>query len=87
MQKITLYRYTRPDGGVTVSPVQPDGEYTVLYRLVADEGKVLTDCTDVCGCIDTDKPDKWTEIAETDMDMTETEEKAAAYDILMGVTE
>lgn len=28
MQTITLYRYTRPNGGVTVSTVKPSGEYT-----------------------------------------------------------
>ena len=61
MQKITLYRYNRPDGGVTVSPVKPDGEYTEMYRLVADEGMVLTDGVDQTACIDTDKPDVWME--------------------------
>ncbi len=41
MQTITLYRYTREDGGVTTSPVKPDGEYTEKVRVVADEGKRL----------------------------------------------
>ena len=54
MQKVTLYRYTRPDGGVSVSPVKPEGAYEELCRLIADEGKLLTTdgqnfyaCTDV----------------------------------------
>jgi hypothetical protein len=54
MQAITLYRYNRADGGVTISPVKPDGEYTEMVRLIADEGRVLTKdgenfttCTDV----------------------------------------
>lgn len=85
MQKITLYRYTRADGGVTVSPVQPDGKYTILYRLVAEDGYTLTNGSTVAVCVDTDEPDKWTEIVETDMD--ETAAKAAAYDVLMGVRE
>ena len=62
MQTITLYRYTRPDGGVTVSPQKPEGEYTTLCRLVAEEGKALTDGTTITPCIDTDAPDAWSEI-------------------------
>lgn len=85
MKKITLYRYTRADGGVSVSPVQPAGEYTVLYRLVAEDGYTLTDGSTVAVCVDTDEPDKWTEIVETADD--ETAAKAAAYDVLMGVRE
>ena len=85
MKKITLYRYTRADGGVSVSPVQPAGEYTVLYRLVAEDGSTLTDGSTVAACVDTDEPDKWAEIVETDTD--ETAAKAAAYDVLMGVRE
>ena len=70
MQTITLYRYNRPDGGVTVSPVKPDVEYTELYRLVADEGYILTDGEDVTYCTDTDNPAVWYEVA--DNEMTET---------------
>lgn len=84
MQKITLYRYKRDDGGVTISPVQPDWEYTVLYRLVAEDGYTLTDGNTTAGCVDTDNPAVWEEIAEiTD----EIAAKATAYDVLMGVTE
>ena len=83
MQKITLYRFNRPDGGVSVSPVKPDCEYTELTRLIADEGCTITDGVTVCECVDTDNPGAWAEVA-TD---TETEQKALAYDILMGVSE
>lgn len=62
MQKITLYRYIRPGGGVTVSPVKPDAEYTVLYRLIADEGMELTDGVTNTTCVDTDNPDAWEEL-------------------------
>ena len=86
MQTITLYRYARADGGITTSPVAPpDGtEYALRYRLVADEGKVLTDGTTTTACTDVDSPDGWTEIYNHG-EMTETEEKAAAFDILTGV--
>jgi hypothetical protein len=85
MQKITLYRFTRPDGGVTTSQVNPDGEYTELFRLVADEGYILTDGVNFTSCIDTDNPGAWSEVP--DPDLSEVEEKAAAYDILVGVSE
>ena len=39
----TLYRYEREPGCITVSTEQPTNvEYTEIYRLIADEGKVLT---------------------------------------------
>ena len=64
MQTVTLYRYTRPDGGVTNATVKPEGAYTVRHRLIADEGMVLTNGTDMASCVDVDSTDGWTEIAE-----------------------
>lgn len=51
MTTITLYRYIRDDGGVTVSPEKPDCDYTEKVRLVADVGKrlVLPDGTYALG--------------------------------------
>lgn len=65
MQKIPLYRYTRPDGGVTVSAVKPDAEYTEMTRLVADEGNALTDGNTTTPCVDTDNPNVWAEVEDT----------------------
>lgn len=62
MQTITLYRYTRPDGGISVSPIKPNAEYTEMVRLVADEGKILTDGTNTTMCIDVSSAEGWTEI-------------------------
>ena len=86
MQKIPLYRFTRPDGGTTVSTVKPSGEYTELTRLVADDGYVLTDGVTTTACTDTATPDIWSEVPDTE-NPGAMEEKAAAYDILMGVSE
>ena len=86
MQAITLYRYVRPDGGITISPVKPGAEYTEMYRLIADEGKALTDGVTITACTDTSDPYIWMEIDDPG-EMTETEQKAAAYDILTGVSE
>ena len=66
MQKINLYRFIRPDGGVTVSTVKPNGDYTELSRLVADEGYILTDGEHFTPCTDTDNPGAWTEIPDTE---------------------
>lgn len=95
MQTINLYRYTRPDGGVTVSTIQPDVEYTALYRLVADEGMLLTDGITTTSCVDTTDTSIWSEIVDTSNGNTQINpelsaeiiEKAKAYDILMGVNE
>ena len=63
MQIITLYKYTRADGGTTISPVKPDCEHTEMVRLVADEGKVLTqDGENFTVCVDVETADGWYEI-------------------------
>lgn len=62
MQTIILYRYNREGGGVTVSPEKPDCEYQESVRLVADEGKLLTNGNIETACIDTDSAEGWTEI-------------------------
>lgn len=89
MQKITLYRYIRPDGGVSVSTVKPDAEYTEMTRLVADDGYILTDGINYVGCTDTDNPSAWSEIEYTENqdELSDIEQKAHAYDIMMGVSE
>lgn len=89
MWTITLYRYIRPDSGVSVSTVKPDVEYTELTRLAADKGYILTDGVNYASCIDTDNPSVWSEVEYTEGqdEPSEVEQKAHAYDILMGVAE
>lgn len=51
----TLYRFKRADGGITVSPNKPNGDYTELFRIIADEGKAVTkDGNNLYPVIDTD---------------------------------
>jgi hypothetical protein len=72
MQIINLYRYTRKDGGITVSPNKPKCEYTEMYRLIADDGKVLTqDGESITSCIDTETADGWYEVDEADQEYGE----------------
>ena len=88
MQKITMYRYERPDGGVTISPTLPEGvvDYDIRYRLIADDGKAMTDGEIVAECVDTATPDEWTEI-DAPADEDEDKQYAEAGKILMGVSE
>ena len=37
-----IYRYQRPDGGYTVTPFKPEGHYEVRWRLIAEEGRAIT---------------------------------------------
>jgi hypothetical protein len=62
MQIIPLYRYTRPKGGVTVSPIKPECEYTELFRLVANDGMALTNGETTTYCVDTGTMEGWAEV-------------------------
>ncbi len=63
MQIKTLYKFNRPDGGVTVSPNKPDGEYTEMVRLIADEGKAITlDGVNFTTCTDVESAEGWYEV-------------------------
>lgn len=64
----TLYKYEREPGRFTVSPDRPDCGYTEMYRLIADEGKVLVNGDMRTECIDVDDPDGWEETEDTEQD-------------------
>lgn len=72
MQVVNLYKYIRDDGGVTVSPVKPDIEYTEMFRLIADENKELVNGDARAFCIDVETTEGWT---ETEVEVKETKEK------------
>ena len=62
MQIINLYRYERDGGGITVSPEKPDKPHTIKYRIIADEGKILTNGETMTPCVDVDSTEGWDEI-------------------------
>ena len=74
MQNITIYRYLRESGGVTVSPEKPDCEYTEMHRLIADDNKLLTNGEITTCCIDVESADGWYEI-EDETEKAESELK------------
>ena len=81
MQIKDLYKYERADGGVTVSPIKPDGEYTEMVRLVADDGKILTYHGEIYGeVVDTDSADGWGEVDKPKDGTTYDDSKAAEYE-------
>ena len=47
-----LYKSERKDGGHTVSPIKPEGSYQVRWRLIAEEGKAITDGEQIVTVID-----------------------------------
>ena len=66
MIKKDLYRYTGRNGIITSLVHLEDAKYYPMYRLIADEGKVLTDGELTVKSIDIFAEDlgKWTEIDE-----------------------
>lgn len=68
MEVRTLYRTTK-NGKTTVGPNKPAGEeYTETFRVIAGEGMLLTDGTSTYVCVDTDKPEAFSEISDPDYD-------------------
>lgn len=72
MEIKTLYKYVREDGGTTVSPNKPEGEYTEEVRIIAGEGKAVTkDGNNLYSVIDDISTDGYYEV---DMPKEETTE-------------
>ena len=70
MITMTLYRVERSDGGIDVTPNKPTEQpYTETFRLIADEGKLLTDGENQFTCIDTDNPDDFTEVDDPEFNL------------------
>lgn len=71
----TMYRYEREEGKVTVSFAQPtDKPFTEVYRLIAEEGKVITkDGVDVFECKDVHDYTGYYEIEKVEEEGSENE--------------
>ena len=58
-----LYHFEREEGKITVSTEKPECDYTLRYRLIADEDKELTkDGENFVACIDVDSTEGWYEV-------------------------
>lgn len=84
----TLYVYTRPDGGTDISPIVPEEgmAYETRHRLIADEGKILTDGKLSAYVIDTNNPDAWTEKDDDGSADSDGEEEITAAEALRIIT-
>lgn len=80
MQIVNLYKYIRDDGGVTVSPIKPNTEYTEMFRLIANEGKELMNGDIRTPCIDVETTEGWSEI---DAPITDEEDDDKTYSGLL----
>jgi hypothetical protein len=69
MIKKDLYFYEGEGGSIQTLIKIPYARYTQMYRLIADEGKELTDGTNRTTCIDVlpENVDKWTEVEAEDV--------------------
>lgn len=60
-----LYYYERESDKFTVSTNKPECDYTLRYRLIADNDKQLTqDGVNFITCIDVESTDGWYEVGE-----------------------
>ena len=76
MKTIDLYKYVRPDGGVTVSATKPECEFEPMYRLIADEGKALTkDGENLTPCTDVISVEGWYEVELPEKEVSEPTDK------------
>lgn len=64
MIKNIIYKYERTPGRLTISPRRPLCTYTQMFRLIADEGKILTNDggQTQLHCIDVENLEGWVEI-------------------------
>lgn len=73
---------------MTIGPNEPEQgtEYTTLFRIISDEGKLLTDGTDfTTPCIDVDDVSGWYEIDEPEPEEVDEEiSDSEALDIITG---
>lgn len=61
----TLYRYERDHGKLTVSTKKPECDYTEKFRVIADEGMLVTqDGMNLTPVVDVDSVDGWYEVED-----------------------
>ena len=83
MEIKALYRYVRPDGGITVSPIKPNCDYSEKYRIIAGKDKSVTlNGIDLYKSYEADFFEGWYEVDNPeiiDEDIQLLREKAKAY--------
>lgn len=78
-----LYCYERETGKITVSTEKPEGDYSLRYRLIADEKKLLTqDGENFTPCTDVESTEGWYEIHEAERLLSEDTNTASEADYI-----
>ena len=72
MQTVDLFRYEDADGIAVTPNKRNESDEPYGYRLIADEGYILTDGETGTPCVDTHEPEKWDEIEDENYISTET---------------
>lgn len=73
MKTVTLYRIINTDGTTVITPIEADEYDSLSYRLIADEGMILSNGEILTMCIDTDHPEEWEEIVDENPEVLEPE--------------
>ena len=68
MQTINLYKYIDEDGTVITPNRREESDQPYCYRLIADEGYILTDGEIQTPCVDTHEPEEWYEIEDDNIE-------------------
>ena len=90
MKIVELYKYENDDGSISISPENRPGGINIeyKYRLIADEGKVITGGENTFYCIDTEDVGQFFEIEKPKEDnqifSEETIQKAKAFNYIIG---
>jgi len=78
MRKITLYTDRK-----SLSPIATDGWHVADFvRLIAEEGRAITDGVTVTTCVDTNRPELWTDCDATSEEVPAEEALAELMEVL-----
>lgn len=79
MERVILYT-----DGNSLSPTEHDGwKPADFVRLIADEGKAITDGIDIINCIDTNRPENWSDCDLPEEELTAEEALAELMEVLV----
>lgn len=67
MRTVNLYKYIDGSETIITPNKRTETDEPYCYRLIADEGKALTNGMDETPCVDTHAPSEWAELPEGEL--------------------
>ena len=64
MTTVYLYKYEESDGVIVTPHKRNETDEAYGYRLIADDGYILTDGETETPCVDTHAPEQWDEVED-----------------------